>query len=52
MLERGRARLDDSPTQEHVTALVEVSKIANHRFDDFVAQANPIHAARTRMGLG
>jgi hypothetical protein len=29
-------------------ALIEVAKIANHRFDDLVAEANPIASARTR----
>jgi OHCU decarboxylase len=31
-----RARLKNSPTQEHAAALVEVAKIANHRLDDLV----------------
>ncbi len=48
ILESGWARMNNSPTQEHATALIEMAKIANHRFDDLVAEANPIHTARTR----
>ena len=40
--------MNNSATQEHAAALIEVAKIANHRFDDLVAEANPIHTARTR----
>jgi hypothetical protein len=29
-------------------ALIEIAKIATHRFDELVANANPIHSARTR----
>ena len=36
------------PSQERATALIEVGKIINHRFDDLVAEANPIHTARTQ----
>jgi OHCU decarboxylase len=48
ILELGRARLQNSPTQEHAAALIEIAKIAGHRFDDLVADANPIHSARTQ----
>jgi OHCU decarboxylase len=48
ILEQGRARLHNSPTQEHAAALIEIAKIAGHRFDDLVADANPIHSARTQ----
>ncbi|HEY7272946.1 MAG TPA: 2-oxo-4-hydroxy-4-carboxy-5-ureidoimidazoline decarboxylase [Actinoplanes sp.] len=48
ILESGWARMNNSPTQEHATALIEIAKIANHRFDDLVAEANPIHTARTQ----
>ncbi|MEP6629256.1 MAG: 2-oxo-4-hydroxy-4-carboxy-5-ureidoimidazoline decarboxylase, partial [Lapillicoccus sp.] len=44
----GRERLENSPAQEHATALVEISRIAGHRFDDLLADANPIHSARRR----
>jgi hypothetical protein len=40
--------MDHAPNQERATALIEVAKIANHRFDDLVADANPIHSARTQ----
>ncbi len=48
VLHNGWARLNNSPTQEHATALIEIAKIAAHRFDELVANANPIHSARTR----
>ena len=48
----GRERLDNSPEQEHATALVEISRIANHRFDDLLAGASPIASARQRGGAG
>jgi OHCU decarboxylase len=47
VLAHGWQRLGNSPTQEHAAALVEIAKIAGYRFDDLVADANPIHAART-----
>jgi uric acid transporter len=48
ILELGRARLENSPVQEHAAALIEIAKVANHRFADLVADANPIATARTR----
>ena len=48
ILEQGRERLGNCETQEHAAALIEIAKIAGHRFDDFVSEANPIHTARTR----
>jgi OHCU decarboxylase len=48
ILETGWARMNNSATQEHATALIEIARIANHRFDDLVAEANPIHTARTQ----
>src|SRR4051794_15342959 len=48
ILEHGRHRLDNSPTQEHAMALMEIASIAGHRFDDLVADADPIYSARTR----
>jgi 2-oxo-4-hydroxy-4-carboxy--5-ureidoimidazoline (OHCU) decarboxylase len=48
VLSHGWQRLANSPTQEHAAALIEIAKIAGYRFDDLVADANPIHAARTR----
>lgn len=40
----GRARLSNTPAVERSTALVEIARIANHRFDRLVANANP-HAS-------
>lgn len=48
ILAQGWARMQNSPTQEHAAALIEIAKIAGHRFDDLVADANPIHSARTQ----
>ena len=48
MLRSGWERLNNSPTQEHAAALIEIAKIATHRFDQLVADANPIQSARTR----
>ncbi|SDX98754.1 OHCU decarboxylase [Modestobacter sp. DSM 44400] len=48
ILAQGWARLQNSPTQEHAAALIEIAKIAGYRFDDLVADANPIHSARTQ----
>jgi OHCU decarboxylase len=48
LLALGWPRLENSPTQEHAAALIEIAKIANHRFEDLVADANPISTARTR----
>ena len=48
LLRHGWERLNNSPIQEHQAALIEIAKIATHRFDQLVADANPIHSARTR----
>jgi OHCU decarboxylase len=48
LLRHGWERLNNSPAQEHAAALIEIAKIATHRFDTLVADANPIHSARTR----
>jgi OHCU decarboxylase len=48
VLVQGRERMDHSVNQERATALIEIGKIVNYRFDDLVAGANPIHTARTR----
>src|SRR6476659_6213781 len=48
----GWERLNNSQAQEHASALVEIAKIAGYRFDDLVADANPIHSARTRFVEG
>ena len=46
VLKNGWSRIDNSPAAERAFALIEVEKIANHRFTDLVADANPIAAAR------
>ncbi|MDQ1180775.1 solute carrier family 23 protein [Rhodococcus sp. SORGH_AS_0301] len=46
VLANGRSRMENSPGAERSFAMIEVAKIANHRFDDLVADANPIAAAR------
>src|SRR6476620_3214480 len=48
----GWERPNNSQAQEHPSALVEIAKIAGYRFDDLVADANPIHSARTRSVEG
>lgn len=48
VLAEGRQRLANSPAQEHAAALIEIAKVANHRFANLVANANPIATARTR----
>jgi 2-oxo-4-hydroxy-4-carboxy--5-ureidoimidazoline (OHCU) decarboxylase len=48
LVDEGWERVEHSPHQERATALIEVAKIADHRFEDLVAEANPIHSARTR----
>lgn len=46
VLRNGWARMDNSETSEKSFALIEIAKIANHRFDDLVADANPLTSAR------
>jgi OHCU decarboxylase len=46
ILRSGWDRMQNSPTQEHAAAMIEVAKIANHRFDDLVADANPLLMTR------
>jgi len=46
ILKSGWERMQNAPTQEHAAAVIEVAKIANHRFDDLVADASPILGAR------
>ena len=43
-------RLDNSAVQEHTTAVLEISKIANHRLADLVEDTNPLglRSPRTR----
>lgn len=51
LIEQGRARLSNSRQHELVTALLESAKIAGHRFDDLVADADPINTARSKMAV-
>lgn len=46
VLKNGWSRMDNSDGAEKAFALIEIAKIANYRFDDLVADANPIAAAR------
>ncbi|MGK2852539.1 MAG: 2-oxo-4-hydroxy-4-carboxy-5-ureidoimidazoline decarboxylase, partial [Microbacteriaceae bacterium] len=46
VLRNGWSRIDNSAATEKAYALIEVAKIANYRFTDLVADANPIAAAR------
>ncbi|MGU3499822.1 solute carrier family 23 protein [Mycobacterium sp. C31M] len=46
VLRNGWSRMDNSAATEKAYALIEVAKIANYRFTDLVADANPIAAAR------
>jgi 2-oxo-4-hydroxy-4-carboxy--5-ureidoimidazoline (OHCU) decarboxylase len=42
----GWGRMANAAAVERAAALLEVAKIANYRFDDLVADANPIASAR------
>ncbi len=46
VLEQAWQRLDNSPTQEHVAALLEIAKIANHRLEDAVEDTTPMGSMR------
>jgi xanthine permease len=46
VLRNGWSRMDNSAGAEKAFALIEIAKIANYRFEDLVADANPIAAAR------
>jgi OHCU decarboxylase len=46
VLRNGWSRIDNSTGAEKAFALIEIAKIANYRFEDLVADANPIAAAR------
>lgn len=48
MVAQGWERLGNAKAVERAAGLVEVARIANYRFDDLVADANPIAAARLR----
>lgn len=46
LLHHGWTRMDNSARTERAAALIEVSKIVNTRFEELVADANPISSAR------
>ncbi|GLS19742.1 uracil-xanthine permease [Labrys miyagiensis] len=46
VLETGWSRMANSPAVERAAGLIEIAKIANHRFDKLVANANPIASAQ------
>jgi xanthine permease len=46
VIKNGWSRMDNSTPAEKAFALIEIAKIANYRFEDLVADANPIAAAR------
>ncbi len=46
VLEQALQRLDNSPTQEHAAALLEIAKIANHRLEDVVEDTTPMGSTR------
>jgi uric acid transporter len=45
VLASGWSRMANSPSVERAAGLIEIAKIANYRFDELVANANPIAAA-------
>ena len=47
VLEQAWQRLDNSATQEHVAALLEIAKIANHRLEDAVEDTTPMGTMRS-----
>jgi OHCU decarboxylase len=46
VLDGGWNRMANAPSVERAANLIEVAKIANYRFDELVANANPIATAR------
>jgi uric acid transporter len=46
LLETGWGRMANAPSVERAANLIEIAKIASYRFDDLVADANPIASAR------
>jgi len=46
LLRNGLSRMDHSPATEKAFALIEITKIANFRFSNLVADANPSTAAQ------
>ena len=48
VLKQGQARLSNSPRPGARATLIEMAKIAGHRFEASLAEANPVAAARTQ----
>ena len=46
VLANGWSRIENATAAERSFAMIEIAKITNYRFDDLVADANPIAAAR------
>ncbi len=46
VLQQAWERLDNSATQEHAAALLEIAKIANHRLEDVVEDTTPMGSSR------
>jgi 2-oxo-4-hydroxy-4-carboxy--5-ureidoimidazoline (OHCU) decarboxylase len=46
VLSGGWNRMANAPSVERSANLIEIAKIANYRFDELVANANPIATAR------
>lgn len=46
VLASGWSRMANSPTVERACGLIEIARIANYRFNELVANANPIETAR------
>ncbi|RZI77472.1 MAG: xanthine permease [Variovorax sp.] len=48
VIANGWHRMANSPGVERAAGLIEIAKIANYRFNDLVANANPIETARVQ----
>lgn len=46
VLASGWSRMSNSPAVERAAGLIEIAKIANYRFNELVANANPIETSR------
>ncbi len=49
VIANGWSKMANSPTAERASALIETAKIFNHRFDEKVADANPLASARLKL---
>ncbi len=48
VIANGWNRMANSPEVERAAGLIEIARIANYRFNELVANANPIGSARVR----